>query len=462
MRSDKNQPNSRVGKKKNHKKRQAAGSVNWLRYLLFLGGVATLSSSLGMVSAFLLAATPLKKSPSDLSQNTDSLSSIIPATLSRPINILVLGIDNSGHPHAGNFTPAEALAGNSDTMLLVRLIPQTHQINILSIPRDTLVHIPGYGVGNTYGFDKINDANLRGGAKIAVKTVSQLLSDIPIDHYVRLDTEGFIHLADTLGGVEINIPKAMDYEDHTQDLYIHFSPGRQKLNGQHLQEYVRFRHDELGDIGRVERQQEVMKAIVRTFVQPSTLTKLPSLLQVIKNNIDTDFSVGEMLAISQFLFQVDRQHMDVVMLPGRFSEPSEYKLSYWISDLAATAPILAQYFDFHINERSNFADATFNPTKIRLAVANGTIQAGQARKIARFLLNHGFENTYVVFHQLNYNNLPISQTQIIAQKGNLQAANAVKTVLGLGEVQVLSTGDIESDVTVVVGNDLVTKLISYR
>lgn len=101
-------------------------------------------------------------------------------TINRPMNLLILGIDNSGHPHQTNFTPAAALSGNSDTMLLVRIIPNTHQINILSIPRDTLVETPERGM------DKINNANVFGGAQLAKQTVSHLLEDIPIDRYVAL------------------------------------------------------------------------------------------------------------------------------------------------------------------------------------------------------------------------------------------------------------------------------------
>ncbi len=444
-----------VRQKNKPKKSQAAGSIDRrLSYKLFLGGIAAISCAFGALSALLLAATPLK-SGSHLPNSPDNLSGIIPTTLTRPINVLVLGIDNSGHPHLGNYTPAEALAGNSDTMLLVRLFPDTHQINILSIPRDTLVQMPGISI------DKINDANVRGGAKLAAETISHLLSDIPIDRYVRLDTEGFAHFIDALGGVEVTIPKPMRYVDESQHLYINFKAGRHKLNGQHLQEYVRFRHDELGDIGRVQRQQVVLKEILHSLLQPSTLGKLPKMLQVVKDNADTDVSVGEMLAIAQLLAHADREHLNMVMLPGRFSGKNEYHLSYWIKNPKALAPILASYFDVPNSRVHNITVSTKSLKSIkpfRIAVINATGRQGEAGKALALLKKRGFDNIYVSTHEVDATTIPLMQTQIIAQNGNLEAAEAVKSAIGVGQAQAASTGDIWSDITVVVGTDLAAKL----
>lgn len=433
------------------KARQTAGSANrrpWREF--FIWSIAAVSCTFGALSVLLMAATPLKNS-SHLAHSSD-ISSIIPATLSRPINVLVLGIDNSGHPHLGKFSPAEGLSGNSDTMLLVRLYPDKHQINILSIPRDTLVRIPGIGV------DKINDANVRGGAKLAAGTVSHLLSDIPIDRYVRLDTEGFIHLVDALGGVELTIPKPMHYVDETQHLYINFKAGQQKLNGQHLQEYVRFRHDELGDIGRVQRQQVVLKAILNSLLQPTTIGKLPKLLQVVKNNVDTDLSVGEMLAIAHILGHADRQHMNMAMLPGRFSDKHEYRLSYWIENPQATDSLLAHYFDVRNKRVNDILVSTKSIKSFRIALLSATGRKGDIAKAVAVLKKQGFSNIYISTHEVDSMSLPLLRTQIIAQQGNLEAAEAVKNTLGLGEVQVASTGDIWSEVTVIVGTDLAAKI----
>ncbi len=256
-----------------------------------------------------------------------------------------------------------------------------------------------------------------------------------------------------MGGVEITVPKKMDYVDRTQNLSIHFDAGRQKLNGQHLEEYVRFRHDALGDISRVQRQQAVLKEILHTFWQPSTIVNLPKLLQVIRENVDSDLSVGEMLAIAQFLSNIDRQHINMVMLPGRFSKKNEYKLSYWIENSKVTASILNSYFDVKSDKLSVKSESSSDFKQIRLAVANATGEPQQTVKTVTFLEKQGFDNTFITNHEIDSGTIPLSQTQIIAQMGNIEAANAVRDTLGVGKVQVASTGDVTSDVTVVLGVD---------
>jgi LCP family protein required for cell wall assembly len=403
----------------------------------------------GGVFRFLLALTPLqqKLSAFHLPNSPARLTTDLPATLTRPVNLLILGIDNSGHPHSGvNFNRNEALAGNSDTMLLVRLLPETHQINVLSIPRDTLVQMPQVGI------DKINDANVRGGAQLAAQSVSQLLGGIKIDRYLRVDTEGFIHLVDALGGVEINVPKQMDYVDRSQKLSIHLNPGSQVLNGQHLQEYVRFRHDALGDIGRVQRQQEVLKAIFSALLRPETLSKGTQILQVAKENIDTDLSVEEMIALFRVVLTSDRERSNFVMLPGRFSRSDEYTLSYWIVDPQAAVPILASYFDVP-NSGVVEAAAAPSPRQLNVAVSSATGDINASRRVMAFLRKQGFTNVYMTDYDYAAGTSASSKTQIIAQHGNPEAANMVQQVLREGQVQVISTGDIYSDVTVILGHD---------
>ena len=134
---------------------------------------------------------------------------------------------------------------------------------------------------------------------------------------------------------------------------------------------MRFRHDDLGDIGRVQRQEVVLKSLLETFVQPTTWGKLPKLLQVLQENVDTNLSIGEILGIAQFLAHIDQQHINVLMLPGRFSRPDEYTLSYWIADTENTGSILADYFDIRSRKVDAIADSPTNKN-IKLTLANTT------------------------------------------------------------------------------------------
>jgi LCP family protein required for cell wall assembly len=430
------------------KRKNPTGKSIFFHKLSFLGILGLFCFTSGAVFAGFMSLAPLRKSTTThLPNSPNSIAGVIPATLDRPINIMILGIDNSGHPHQGKFTPAEALSGNSDTMLLVHLIPNTHEINVLSIPRDTLVHSLGVEV------DKINDANMRGGAKLAASAVSQLLENTPVDRYLRVDTEGFSSLIDALGGLEVNIPKPMKYIDKSQHLFIQFDQGRQKLDGEHLQEYVRFRHDALGDIGRVQRQQAVLKELLRKLISPETLAKIPKIIEVFKDNVDTDFSVAEILGVAQTVVNSKQNKLHLVMLPGRFSRKEEYKLSYWIADPQATKKIVTRYF----NQRqlTSVADnpTLDDPKAIRISVVSATQNRQSISHVANILLKHGFRHVSALDYKIDAIAEDPQNTQIIAQHANPEAADAVSSALGLGKVQVSSVGDISSDVTVVVGQD---------
>lgn len=447
-------------RKTQSKRKQSRRQIWWFTWphQLILGSLAIASGITGAATAYVLQMAPLQahKVRSHLPHATPSITSMIPGRLTRPINVLILGIDNSGHPHEGSVTPAEALAGNSDTMLLVRIDPTLHQVNVLSIPRDTMVQIPK--VGN----DKINDANVQGGVTLVAQSVSQLLQGVQIDRYVRVDTEGFVHLIDAIGGLEVNVPKPMNYVDRSQNLSIHFAAGKQYLNGQHLQEYVRYRHDEWGDIGRVQRQQEVLSALLQRIIQPQTITKIPKILQVAQQNVDTDLSLEEMLALSQTLRSLNRQQMSCVMLPGRFSRRDEYYLSYWISDPETTKPIMARYFNVAASD--NGTDNA-SSAQIKIAIVNATNQPGLSQSLVDLLHQQGFNNVYVSDHEISSNLETDDRTQIVAEHGNPDAAERVRTALNatrtsastvIGHVQVASIGDLSSDVTIFIGSDFNT------
>ena len=309
------------------------------RLVLLLSLVAALSFSFGATLAIALNTQIFNHSRKTTEKMaTAPILSVIPNQLTRPVNLLVLGIDQSGSLQKSGNTPETGLDGNSDTMLLVRFYPGSHKITVLSIPRDTKVALTGSKT------QKINDANVLGGPPMAARTVSQLLEGLKIDRYLRLDTQALIHLVDILGGIDIDVPAAMHYRDRTQGLTIDFQPGLQHLSGQHLEEYVRFRNDSMGDIGRVQRQQGVLKALLQNLVVPTTWTKVPQLMRVTQDSVDTNLSVEELLALLNFLKDSQENRLKTVTLPGRFSTPDEYDYSYWIPDMNKIHHLLSQDF----------------------------------------------------------------------------------------------------------------------
>ena len=134
-------------------------------------------------------------------------------------------------------------------------------------------------------------------------------------------------VAEALGGIEVDVPKRMYYVDSRQDLYIDLYPGRQLLKGQELIGYLRFRNDEMGDIGRMERQREVFQKVFSKLIQPSTLSRLPELLQIAGEDIDTDLTPVE---FGQLLAAMTRTDLSTSQLPGRLFWHED--LSYWMPD----------------------------------------------------------------------------------------------------------------------------------
>lgn len=237
--------------------------------------------------------------------------------LNKRINILILGIDNGETNVAGKYDDGPK---RSDAMVIASIDPEKNQISLLSVPRDTRVKIPGHGDG------KAAHAHFYGGVLLAKQTVSNLLQ-IPIHYYLKMDWRGFIETVNLLGGVDINVTKNMNYEDPYANLKIHINKGFQHMDGQTAGEYVRFRHDELGDIGRVQRQEKFFKAIASQFFTIKNIVKLPTIIDTIKARVDTDMSTLVMFKVANSLKLFGKQDIKTEMLYGDFATING--LSYW-------------------------------------------------------------------------------------------------------------------------------------
>ncbi|MEM9482343.1 MAG: LCP family protein [Cyanobacteria bacterium P01_F01_bin.116] len=368
--------------------------------------------------------------------------------VSRPVTLLLMGLDEALDIEGAQPTD---LAGRTDTMLLARIDPDNESINIMSIPRDTRVEIPGYGI------DKINQANVEGGAELAAQTVSYNFNQIEIDRYVRVSTAAFREIVDLIGGVEVFVPQAMQYEDKTQGLVIDLEPGWQTLNGDEAEQFARFRQDDLGDIGRVQRQQVLLKALRDRMINPKVITQLPQIVRILQSHIDTNLSTEEILALAGFGLQLERESLNMVMLPGRFSAPTEYRASYWIADITNTNDVMEQFFDTEppeavlaTNERPRRSIS-----RLRIAVQNASREPYMAQAVVDHLREEGFRNVYLIKDWPDFHH----QTAIIAQRGDINGADFVEAVLGAGKVVADSTGDLDSDITIRVGDDWSENLI---
>jgi polyisoprenyl-teichoic acid--peptidoglycan teichoic acid transferase len=255
--------------------------------------------------------------------------------LSRPYQVLIMGVDRV--PDAAPNSP-ESFNGRSDTVMLARFDPKTRSLKLLSIPRDTQVQIPQYGL------EKINAANVFGGSNLAISTVRENFGNVQIDRYVRIDTSGLVALIDALGGVEVNVPKRLRYEDKTQKLSINLQPGLQTLNGKQAEGFARFRNDEEGDIGRIRRQQILLKAIEKKITDPWLVIRLPQLVGMMQRYVDTNLNPDEITALATFSLTLKPNSVKTLTLPGRPSADYEFNTSYWIVDPEDVARIVGGNF----------------------------------------------------------------------------------------------------------------------
>nr|WP_242025720.1 LCP family protein [Leptolyngbya sp. FACHB-36] len=424
-----------------------------------MAGIALVSATAGGLLAVSLTSTPLmqrKLSPSESSvfSKGDRISTsgnLQLPELTRPVNILILGVKvlttDLAEPPAGManlkyHALVNSFDGLTDTMLLLRFSPQTKKLSVLSIPRDTRALIPGYGV------KKINEANVDGGPALAAKTTSDLLGGIGIDRYVTINVQGVQALIDALGGVKVYVPKDMKYRDESQHLYINLKAGQRHLNGDQTLQLLRFRHDEYGDIGRIQRQQMVMRSLMEQTLNPATIARLPKILSVIQSYVDTNLSVEELVALVGFASQSSRSNVQMLTVPGTFSEPGEYDASYWLPSADRITTLMAQHFDV-----GAVVPADNSSGALRVAIQDSTRQANAVQTLVSKLGTAGYGN---VVNAQPYTE-PLAVTRIIAQQGNAESAEAVRRVLGFGEVRVESTGELDSDVTIQLGQDWLRK-----
>lgn len=208
----------------------------------------------------------------------------------------------------------------SDTLMVAFVDLEKNEVRVLSIPRDTYVTIPTSGEKT-----KINAAYAYGGVDLAKQTLASNFG-IDVDYYLDVDFQGFADVIDALGGITVNVPMDMHYSAEGIDL----KAGVQKLDGDEALQFVRFRSDGQGDLGRIDRQQAFLVVLKEELFSAGTLLKIPDISSAVMSNMDTDFTGTQMLQILLDLkngFDLETYQPD---------GPAEYKngISYvFISDI---------------------------------------------------------------------------------------------------------------------------------
>ena len=220
-----------------------------------------------------------------------------------PVTILVLGRDTRD---------AENDAGRADIIMLAYLNPERNTATLLSIPRDCLVEIPGYGE------DKINAAYAYGKEELMIKTVSSFLG-AEINHYIAVDFDGFVELIDAMGGIDITIDRPIIDPKSGAN----FSAGNHHLMGEQALAYTRSRSTELGDIGRIQRQQQLIKELITQKLNTKYLSSVPYYFNILVDNTRTDLDILTILRYSKALLSFSSENFETVIVPS---------YSDWIKD----------------------------------------------------------------------------------------------------------------------------------
>jgi len=415
---------------------------------LFLG-VAIASSLVGCLWGWFApetVPTPISTAAAPPDRAPDSAALLDRQRLARPVTIALLGVDRLPEFDADSPRRFES---HTDAVALLRFDPTARSLDLVSIPRDTRVEIPGYGT------DKLNRANRLGGRDLVVATLENLFSGLRVDRAIRVDLTAARRAVDRLGGLELYIDRPMRYVDRAQDLTIDLEPGWQLLDGAQTLEFARYR-DGLGDVGRVQRQQLVFEALLARLRHPGIVPELPAILAIVRDAIDTDLTTLELLALTQSAIAAeDADNVRAVLLPGRFAQADAGDSSGdWIPNSGELDRIASQFLA--TTTRRDFIDApgarrqVVAASDLRVAIQDATGEAiGLDRLGARL---QSLPEVRAVA-RLVPSQTPRRRTEILAQSGNLAAAKLVREAIGCGEVSARSTGAIGSDVTALLGQD---------
>lgn len=244
----------------------------------------------------------------------------------------------------------------TDTMIYVRYDVNSGKIAMMSVPRDTYV-TNDYCVGH-----KLN-AIYRGKNVVPLVEEIQELLDVKIDYYLIFDTEMVHELVDAVGGVEIEVPMRMKYDDPTQNLHIDLQKGLQVLNGKQAEMFVRFRHNNdmtvgysMGDLDRTKVQQTFIKAFAKTALSASNIPKYPELIKIALEHTDTNVTVREALKYATDATKIDVENIISLTAPGE----AKYidNLSYFVLDEDETRKVIKEQFNTMGNE--DVSDTTKN------------------------------------------------------------------------------------------------------
>ncbi len=319
------------------------------------------------------------------------------------INILLLGM--GGKKHSGGYL--------TDTIILASIKPSTKKIALLSIPRDLVVPIEGYGWQKINHINAYAEVKNKGSGGLAVSQAIGDILNIPIDYYARLDFEGFIKIIDIIGGIKVYVDNTLDdyrypimgredaepYESRFE--HLHIEKGWQTMDGELALKYVRSRHalgPEGSDFARARRQQKVLEAVKNKVLSFKMLLKpmaIKKSLQALHDHVSTNLQIWEMLRLWEITKDIDRKHIINKVLD---TSPNGLLVNDVGEDGAyILRPRSGDFAEIQYLVKNIFSDAPLNTKKeivtesVKVEIKNGTWVNGLASQAALDLEKYGFE-----------------------------------------------------------------------
>jgi len=273
--------------------------------LLLLAGGAYAAFTLLVRPPDLPSVRPPRPGPSaevDPRQEAVEPIELFDAERGQIFTVMIAGQDNIGE------------IGLTDTLMLALIDAENHRVNVVSIPRDTLVDV--------YWGMKVNEVfPMTGSVERLRDEVGRMIGFTP-DFYITLNLRAFVELVDLLEGVWFNVPVYMRYDDpfDVPPLHIYLNAGYQQLTGAQALQLVRFRQNNdgsgYGDIGRMETQQDFLRAVAGELLQISSVTRIEQLARIFMENVDTDLPLGSLIWLATQLMGMDSEDINFVTMPG--------------------------------------------------------------------------------------------------------------------------------------------------
>lgn len=286
------------------------------------------------------------------------------------INVLLVGVDESGL--------------RTDAVMVASYNVNEGQVKLLSIPRDTKIYVKNRKMTRKINEIHAISSNEEKGYILGTQATAEAvtaLTGIPINYYVEFSFASIDHLFDILGPVEFDVPdvegngEGMNYDDPHQNLHIHLKPGIQKLSGNQVQQFLRYRKSNSGkgsgsDTDRVERQQAFIKAVIDQKVNLSTLLKLPSIFTQLSREIKTNISLNDITKYVRYFSKLSGEGITTYSLPGEAKNIGG--ASYFVCNIEETSLLMMNTFgiDAEIDDQVSLSEK--NPQK-PLKVTNVSI-----------------------------------------------------------------------------------------